>query len=320
MAAKQQACELVRGEPTGSASMSQRNGIPNVANNAVYSTMGAGYAVRHEIETASPAKAKPDYDPAEHPENNDPKFPSIIKKGFPTHFQDRDAAYSFMEEKLAEGVDINSVDRYGNTALHYNYEFPEVVCWLLDHGADINARNKDMWTALHLACDDYNDKYNAALMLVEHGADPNAQGTRGRTPLHLACYKHMKSGQSRAQMIKMLLGNGADANMEWEEGTPLHASVISAYQEPELEEPEVLHALIMANANVNQRAVNDNNTPLQRLVQLDENGHDHVDKNVEVLKYLIANKADYVSPCGNGVPPKRAAKSTAMRNFFVSKN
>ena len=33
----------------------------------------------------------------DHPENNDPKFPSIIKRGFPTEFQDRDAAFAYME-------------------------------------------------------------------------------------------------------------------------------------------------------------------------------------------------------------------------------
>ena len=27
----------------------------------------------------------------------------------------------------SDGIDINSKDRYGNTAVHYNYEFPEVI-------------------------------------------------------------------------------------------------------------------------------------------------------------------------------------------------
>jgi len=220
--------------------------------------------------------------------------------------------------RLEMGIDINSVDRYGNSAVHYNYEHPEVITWLTNHGADINAQNKEGWTALHMACDDYTDKYKAALFLVEHGADPNHQGIHGRTPMHLACYKHFKSGQSRAMLVKMLLSNGGDPNIEWEEGTPLHACVAPSCSEKDLNEPELMAALIRANANVNVRAQNDGNTPLQRLVQMDGHGLDP-EAAVAVATYLISMKADYTSPCGDGVPPKRAARSGPMREFFKNK-
>merc|ERR1712146_444715 len=168
-----------------------------------------------------------------------------------------------------DGIDINSKDRYGNTAVHYNYDHAEVLTWLLDHGADINATNKESWTALHICCDSYDDKYNAALALIERGADPNLQGCKGRTPLHLACAKHFKSGQSRANLIKMLLANGADPNIEWQEGTALHAVLMSSLHEPDLEQPEAMVAILDHNCDINTRAKSDGNTALQRLIQQD---------------------------------------------------
>eukprot|EP00658_Telonema_sp_P-2_P076146 TRINITY_DN661_c0_g1_i1.p1 TRINITY_DN661_c0_g1~~TRINITY_DN661_c0_g1_i1.p1 ORF type:complete len:227 (-),score=56.51 TRINITY_DN661_c0_g1_i1:294-974(-) len=221
-----------------------------------------------------------------------------------------------MAAMLENGVDVNSVDRYGNTAVHYNYEHAEMLAWLIAHGANLDAQNKEGWTALHLACDDYADKTNAALNLIENGADPNVQGCRGRTPLILACSKHNPStNTNRLRIVQMLLANQADPNLEWEEGTALHAAILRAWAEEDPSAPAVLEALVEGGANVNARAANDGNTPLQRLVFFDGHGYD-AEKGVEVLKFMARYKADTISPCGNGVPPRRAAKSIPFRNYF----
>jgi len=57
---------------------------------------------------------------------------------------------------------------------------------------------------------------------------------------------HFKFQQSRANLIKMLLANGADPNVEWEGGTAIHAVLTPSLLEPDLEEPEVLCALMDA--------------------------------------------------------------------------
>lgn len=48
------------------------------------------------------------------------------------------------------GSDVNAVDRYGNTALHWavNYEMVEVVKILIEKGAKVDAKNNDRYTPL----------------------------------------------------------------------------------------------------------------------------------------------------------------------------
>jgi len=295
--------------------MSYNVAPPSGMSHSRTSACGVGYACRHDV-TESAAPTKPEYDPADYPENNCPLFPQIIKRGMALGHEDRDAAFAYMEERInGDGIDINSKDRYGNTAVHYNYEFPEILAWLLAHGADIDAQNKDDWTAMHLACNDFDDRYKECLDMCERGADPNLQGRRGRTPLNLACAKHFKSGQSRANLIKMLLANGADPNKQWEEGTALHDVLVPSLNEPNPAEPDAMVAILDANCEINTRAESDGNTAFQRLVQMDGHGMDPTIA-VQIGGYLLNCKADYTSPSGNGHPPRRNARSNEMRALF----
>ena len=58
------------------------------------------------------------------------------------------------------------------------------VDWLLDRGADPNAADKNMETALHVS-DRWADARVTA-SLLSHGASPAKCTKRGLTPLHLA--------------------------------------------------------------------------------------------------------------------------------------
>merc|ERR1712232_999741 len=48
-------------------------------------------------------------------------------------------------------------------------------------------RNQDGFTALHVACESWNNSYNTADALIERGADVHATENLGRFPLLLAC-------------------------------------------------------------------------------------------------------------------------------------
>src|SRR3984957_13385326 len=94
-------------------------------------------------------------------------------------------------------------DRLDTTPLHYAalYGNLESVRILLEHGADVNARNKSEATPLIYAA--YN--FDKARLLVETGADINAHSSNGMTPLLVAVSVH-----GNAATVRYLLEKGAD--------------------------------------------------------------------------------------------------------------
>ena len=95
---------------------------------------------------------------------------------------------------------------------------------LLDHGADINAREVDDWTPLYLCLWSTTSEGQAhvefAQMLLERGAMIDARDKRGRTSLHEA----VEGGD--IQFVRLLLEHGADVNARDESGeTPSHYTI-----------------------------------------------------------------------------------------------
>ena len=82
----------------------------------------------------------------------------------------------------------NRLDKYGNTVLHTacsNYP-TYLVEGLVELGCDVNFRNANGDTPLHIACKE--SKYYAVVYLISRPeCDINCQNLTGNTPLHLAC-------------------------------------------------------------------------------------------------------------------------------------
>lgn len=105
---------------------------------------------------------------------------------------------------LRAGADVDAKEFiHSNTALHLASQsgLEEVVSILVQHRADINARERDGRTALHFA-----KTANIARYLLERGADIEATDRLGYTALHIAS----ESGFN--DVVSVLIERGADVN------------------------------------------------------------------------------------------------------------
>lgn len=91
---------------------------------------------------------------------------------------------------LDNGAEVNAVNIHGQNSLHIlvlhtsdAFNLGEGLArLLLDRGVNLNGRDKDEITPLHMAC--YNGHVGIAMMLLDYGAQSNAEDIRGQTPLH----------------------------------------------------------------------------------------------------------------------------------------
>lgn len=105
---------------------------------------------------------------------------------------------------LKAGADVDAKEFiHSNTALHLASQggFEEVVPILVEHGADINTRERDGRTALHFA-----KTANIAEYFLEAGADIEATDRLGYTALHIASEAGLKD------VVSVLIQRGADVN------------------------------------------------------------------------------------------------------------
>ncbi len=106
-------------------------------------------------------------------------------------------------ELIKRGVDINTVDRAGNTLLMQavRRDLPELFSYLLQRRARVNVRNKNEETALSIAA--YSGKIDYVDRLVKAGAEINFYGW---APLAYAAYN------GHVEIVDYLLKHGAEIN------------------------------------------------------------------------------------------------------------
>lgn len=113
---------------------------------------------------------------------------------------------------VKHGAKVNDEN---NPPLHWAGK-PEVAKALLDAGADVDLRNPDGETALHLTTGAWIPDASTLKVLIDAGADVNVRTKAGATPLHRAIWRE------DLEMVKLLLDHGADPNAKDEGGdTPL---------------------------------------------------------------------------------------------------
>ncbi len=133
---------------------------------------------------------------------------------------------------LEHGADVNAKDKNHATPFllaisrSWLLELPEIVWFLLLHGADDKVENNEGKTPLHaLSGWEYSTPYHLSLaqVLLEQGADVNAKDKNNATPFLLAA----RTGNGN--IAQLLLQHGADDKVEDNEGkTPLHMIFLKA--------------------------------------------------------------------------------------------
>jgi len=191
----------------------------------------------------------------------------------------REAAYSnnldVVKYLVEKGADVNAKDRFEHTPLYLTSN-PDVVKYLVEKGADVYAKDDDGMTPLHAVTLGYvtikeeDDRLKIVKNLIEKGADVNAKDNDGTTPLKFAI-SNIRNG--RLDIMKYLIEKGADVNAKNNRGnTPLHA----------VSNLDVMKYLVEKGADVNAKNEK-GKTPLHRAA---------LSSNVDEMKYLIEKGAD----------------------------
>ena len=125
----------------------------------------------------------------------------------PLHLASYYGQVEVAEALLEHTVQVNATDIWGHTPLHQvtlgiaNYDYKSSITdrrdqrrhpgrvirlsqLLLEHGADVNAQNKDHDTPLHLASS--LRLHEMARLLLKHGAKVDLENLEGKTPLQVA--------------------------------------------------------------------------------------------------------------------------------------
>jgi ankyrin repeat protein len=129
------------------------------------------------------------------------------------------------ESLVSRGAYVRARNRRGAEPLHYAADGSpgargwdrtaqrEVIAYLVEAGADPDARDKSGVAALHRAVRTRSS--DAVVALIEHGSNPSLMNGSGSTPLHLAVQNTGKSNsgseiakEEQRRIIAVLLGHG----------------------------------------------------------------------------------------------------------------
>ncbi|CAH8442466.1 unnamed protein product [Schistosoma turkestanicum] len=211
---------------------------------------------------------------------------------------------------LENGVDVNLNDTSGrkSTPLHFaaGYGRRDVVSLLLDHNADVSARDEGGLIPLHNACS--FGHVDVVHLLLSAGSDPNAEDCWNYTPLHEAAIK------GKVEVCILLLQAKANPHARNLDGkTPVdlaegsaRLALVGEYKKDELleaarsgNEEKLLSLLTPQNVNCHA-GDGRKSTPLHLAA-----GYNRT----KIVKILLKNGADVIAKDKGGLIPLHNACS-----------
>lgn len=184
-------------------------------------------------------------------QDEDVNMRSIFESGTALHAAALRGHYRITKFLLDNGADVNAKDNDGNTALQlarYNLTIGKL---LLSRGANVNQKDyfgqTPLWWAVESFCLDYTK------LLVDHGADISVEDLHGMTVLHEAAaslISNQQTPKALRKMVKFLINHGLDINVKDKSGyTPLHYASMS-------DNDKIAACLIECGADINARTNN----------------------------------------------------------------
>ena len=166
------------------------------------------------------------------------------KKVLPKNFNELIEAgdLSAIKEVFAQ-CEMNARGGYSKTTALSFYKIPdELVCWLVDQGADINAKDNYKRTPLHSQAISWCGNIR---LFIELGSDIEAVDYRNETPLHAA------AGAFKPNAVQELVTHGANVNAENDlKQTPLAKALTSCRNTNIVNMSEIARILIDAGTSI----------------------------------------------------------------------
>ena len=169
------------------------------------------------------------------------KIHNLVKKGDLIAIQKLAESEEYKNDKKKLAELINSEDNTGSgyTSLHLAVEegHKGIVEFLIENGADVNARSTNYDISLHLAVEEGHKEI--VELLIQKESDINAQDFWGMTPLHLAVWRE------HPEIVELLIQKEAHINAtDKDDETPLHLAAHKRYE-------EIAELLIQKGAKIN---------------------------------------------------------------------
>ena len=204
-----------------------------------------------------------------------------------------------IEYYIKRGATVNEKDSVGTPLIFWAATWntdADVMKYLIDNGADVNAKYQDgISTPLSKAVV-FNSNVEIHQMLIENGADVNVKSDQGRTPLHDVFIWD----KFDFDVMKLMIEKGADVNAKNDDGeTPFFTAL-----RKRKDDSDAIKYLIDHGADVNAKN-QFGDTPLYFTA--------YSVRNAEVLKHLIENGADVNARSDDGRTPLDSAKTDEMK-------